>query len=163
MPVENRLNVAKMMLEYRKVRESIPRRVGAEGVRFFKQSFKWQGFKQSLALTRWQNRKGGKRNKGRALLIDTGRLRRSIRVTGSGADYVRVGTDVPYARIHNEGGRITGTASVRPHKRKGRPVKGHTRNVNLNIPKRQFMGNSKFFNDHMIGEIQRELLRIFKR
>lgn len=79
---------------------------------------------------------------------------------------IRIGTDVPYAQVHNEGGNGTITQNVRSHSRRehsrkacyrnGRKVsacrvKQHTvrpysRQVQVNIPKRQFMGPSKALN-----------------
>ncbi len=46
-----------------------------------------------------------KKRPGRAILMNRGRLRNSIRGTIQG-DTIVFGTDVPYAKIHNEGGTI---------------------------------------------------------
>ena len=62
--------------------------------------------------------------------------------------FVYIGTDVPYAKAHNEGGEITKTVNVRSHSRarKGRTdkfkVKSYQRKMNLTLPKRQFIGDS---------------------
>lgn len=94
--------------------KALPKRVGAEVVNFALDNFKRQGF-LDVGVTRWQKRKNPtawgtrpKRNN-RPILVDTGRLRRSIRVINANSDTVVVGTSVPYARAHNEGftGKVT--------------------------------------------------------
>lgn len=78
-----------------------------------------------------------------SLLMVTGTMRRSVKaeVKGNG---VRFSSAVPYAAIHNEGGK--GTKQVRQHSRtskKGKQctVKAHTRKFNM--PQRQFVGDGK--------------------
>ena len=81
---------------------------------------------------RWQPRDAkARRNAGRALLVDTGRGRRSIddKITG---DQVKLVAE-EYMVAHNEG--VKKTVSVRGGKRKA-----HTRHMNL--PQRQFTGES---------------------
>lgn len=53
-----------------------------------------------------------KKRKG-STLIKSGRLKRSIRQVHVGADYAIIGTDVPYARAHNDGLTVEGTETVR--------------------------------------------------
>lgn len=60
---------------------------------------------------------------------------------------------VPYARIHNEGLRVTGVRKVKRFTNTnfmgtGRAVqiRAHTRTVNYKMPKRQFMGHSRYLN-----------------
>ena len=99
-------------------------------------------------------------------MVRSGRLKRSIRKMSEGDYFVYVGTDVPYAQIHNEGGEINKTVSVRTHSRtrKGRTetVKSHRRKMNIKMPKRQFLGDSnalvkrleRFANVEINNEIQ---------
>lgn len=60
----------------------------------------------------WERRKSPIRNEGRAILIDTGQLRRSIssRVTENSVIFY---TDLPYAAIHNDGGEIKVTKRMK--------------------------------------------------
>lgn len=157
------MDFEKLREEFRKFYRQLPDIAGGQAVSFFKESFRRQGWVYNGSLQKWEQRKpGSKRNKGRALLVDTGRLRRSIRIVQKGEGYVKIGTDVPYAQAHNEGATITGTASIPGFRRKGGKVKkhkrgdtiikahtrtagkvsAHTRNMNTTIPKRQFMGES---------------------
>lgn len=140
-----------------KVVKDIPRIAGVEAERFFKDSFRRQGWHDKV-FTPWKARGGartralGEKRQGRAVLIKSGALRRSVRVIRIGANFVIVGSSLPYAQIHNEGGTITGTHSVRAHKRRGRkgagefPVQAHSRTVNTKIPRRRFIGNSMALN-----------------
>lgn len=104
---------------------------------FFDRSWSQKGFTDaSLDLWKPVRMIDGKQKE--RPLVASGRLRRSLR-SSPGLVY----TDVEYAAIHNDGGRIDTTQSVRAHTRKGRSVKAHTRKVSFTMPKRQFMGPSK--------------------
>ena len=135
----------------------IPRIAGIEAERFFKESFRRQGWHDNV-FTPWKARKGGRtrtlgeKKSGRSVLIKTGALRRSIRVIHRGRDFVVLGTSLPYAKIHNEGGIISGRFRVRTHTRRNRQGEGthtvteHSRTVNRRMPRRRFMGNSNALN-----------------
>jgi phage gpG-like protein len=122
---------------------------------------------------KWAPRK--KRDRG-SLMVRTGRLKRSIRKMENGA----VGTDVPYAEIHNSGGNVKATVTVRSHIRKrskravsektGRKlkkrvasgtgqVKSHSRKVNFKMPKRQFLGQSERLNRKLQTILSQEIQR----
>lgn len=74
----------------------------------FDQNFEREAFFSE----KWQRRKSPIRNNGRAILTDTGRLRSSIhsRITDN---YVVFYSDLPYARMHNEGGEIVVTKKMK--------------------------------------------------
>lgn len=118
-------------------------RAGVVAVNFSKERFVKKDWLDGSSRQVWEKRK--KADKG-SLMVRSGRLKRSIRKMSEGDYFVYVGTDVPYAQIHNEGGTIKKTATVRSHSRtrKGRVsrVKSHRRNMNLTMPKRQFLGDS---------------------
>ena len=149
---------------------NLPLMIGKEAENFFKDSFKnqaWEG-------VQWEERKRKDKNpKRRALLVKTGRLRRSIRIREVSFGKVVVGTDVPYAQIHNEGGIITGTQNVsahkvRSHERRGSRVREHqrvayVRTVNIAIPKRQFMGESALLNQKVEKLIETSVNDVIKR
>lgn len=85
----------------------------------------------------------GRPKKKGSLLVNSGALLNSIRPTIISREKVRISAGdlkVDYASVHNEG--FQGSAVINPFTRKnGVQVKGHTRQ--MNIPKRQFLGNSK--------------------
>jgi phage gpG-like protein len=154
------------------LRTRLPAIVGQEAVNLSGQAFRNQGWDGQP----WPARKpGAPRNKGRALLRDTGLLRRSIRVVKMTPSEVTVGTDVPYARIHNAGGTINAAQRVPAHTRKAHArrtrfgkvqvaahaVGAHTRRISIVMPKRQFLGTSPAFVRHIEQLVASELARIF--
>ncbi len=163
---------------------ALPRQLGAEALRYTEQRFREQGWDGKP----WkQRRPGSKNNTGRAILMKTGRLRRSIRITGATADQVTIGSDVPYARIHNEG--FNGQQSVKEHNRnlkytaqytdltqttkRGKfrtrtakstyetKVKNFTRRMRM--PRRQFMGPSTYLRRGMERIIEAKLRAAVKQ
>lgn len=146
----------------------LPDEIAAVAVNFSKERFRDQAWLDETKhpwKPRKRPRKGGKK-RSQTLLVDTVRLKKSIRRISVSPHRVIIGTDVPYASIHNYGGTITGTFNVRAHTvkahrrraytrtRAGRterikaqtvkfhPVASHSRKVNTRIPQRQFLGES---------------------
>lgn len=180
--IQLRLNAVQTALK------NLPQKVGAQVVLFTKQRFREQAWVDTTTQP-WAKRKpGAKRDKGRAILKDTGRLQRSVRVISVTPGSVVIGTDVPYAQAHNEGFRGlqnvrshtrnryqrvtsgTGIYSVKTRKERMQSskqvvhggeisVKAFTRHMNL--PKRQFLGNSQALNNQVkrliISEINKAL------
>ncbi len=120
-------------------------RSGVVAVNFSKERFVRKDWLDGNSRQTWEKRK--RKDKG-SLMVRSGRLKRSIRKMSEGDYFVYIGTDVPYAKAHNEGGEITKTVNVRSHSRarKGRTdkfkVKSYQRKINLTLPKRQFIGDS---------------------
>lgn len=139
--------------------------IAAEAVNFAKDNFRAQGFQDTPgAPTPWRPRsRRAPRNRGRAILIDTGALRRSVRVIRIQGQRIYIGSSMPYAAIHNEGGRIQGTFSVRAHQRRGRAVRAHQRTVNFYMPRRRFIGPSAELNRRLRRHINLSILKIFRR
>lgn len=166
MPLKESNSIQQQLEEYRKLKRQLPTLVGGTAVNFFKRSFRRQGFVDER-YKKWRQRSARDRQKSRrAILVKTGRLKRSIRITQKTATSVSVGSNVSYAEIHNEGGKITETVTVRSHKRRKRKggfstVKKHKRTMNTTIPQRQFAGNSKFLNKRIQRTVTRKLEKIF--
>lgn len=140
---------------------TLPVVLGNEAVNWTKQNFRRQGW-PGQSFQAWKPRKANaKRNAGRGILIDSGRLSRSPRLISTGPLRATFGTDVPYAAAHNNG--FTGTVNVKAHKRNkigtvrvstgktgvfGKKktitgvgdIKAHQRSMRL--PRRRFIGNS---------------------
>lgn len=136
-------------------------------------------------MTPWAKRKNDKKkDKGRAILVKSGRLRNSIHIISATPQRIEVGTSVPYAQAHNDG--FKGTVTVRSHTRSqykkvkeqyttrtGKissrtsristgtvfQVRSHTRKINL--PQRQFMGDSEVINIKFDQTITRAIDSIF--
>jgi len=130
-------------------------------VNFFQARFKAQAWTDKSAK-KWEPRKKVDKNKKRrAILIKSGQLRNAIRPDIVNKNMVQISNRKPYAAVHNEGFR--GIQYVKAHHRRIRgrvavyniesrrestrktttgraQVKSFARRVN--IPQRQFMGNS---------------------
>ena len=158
--------------------------VGTESVNFSKDNFRAQGWRDTI-LTPWKKRRAGaKRDKGRAILVDTGRLKRSIRIMRLGSNSVTIGSDVPYASIHNNG--FNGIVAIPQHtrvlarktheeyttqtgKRRHRTIRvayGETtvkaHRQRMNIPQRRFVGRSMSLNNRIRLLIRKQVNNAFK-
>lgn len=158
----NNFPIKEIQRHFKEVLDSAPRELGIDAVNFFVGSFTKQGW-QGATFQKWVNRKnsswGKKNNTGRALLVQSGRLRRSIRVTSSNAQQATIGSDVPYARAHNEGFKGMVHQNVKPFtRRNGAHVKSFSRTINQNIPQRQFMGNSPVLTQQLRTKLEKKLL-----
>lgn len=76
----------------------------------FDRNFARQGF----FTEKWERRRSPSARGDRAILTDTGALRRSIRSRISG-NSITFSSDLPYAAIHNEGGEITVTRRMKSY------------------------------------------------
>lgn len=131
-------------------------------LQWFDDSFQNQGFTDD-SFKAWDNRKNPDRRQGGAILTDTAFLRRSLAVLGEADTSIKFGTHVPYAAIHNNGGRIRAVQYVRGHHRtrkgKREQVKPFSRRLNAKVPQRQFIGESKKMMEGLdtwvINEIQK--------
>lgn len=168
-----------------KVLSKLPLIAANTGNNFFQGRFKEQAWADTTTQPWKRRKKGSKRDSGRAILTDTGRGKRSIRVLQADWSQVAVGINDPtvavYMGAHNAGFRGTvqvhgftriatrkvGTKVLKLKGRQrrerigGRKVKiqgashqvnAHSRKVNL--PKRQFIGNSAVLN----RQIEREFI-----
>lgn len=177
---KNVLDIKKQALQQTLMR--LPLICGNLAVNFFKTRFRAQGW-YDRGFEPWQPRKATK-NKGRAILTKTRRLERSIRIIQLTRDTSTIGTDAPYARVHNEGFR--GTVTVRAFSRNryvrqrvvvttrsgkqrnqtatraagATTVRSHTRQMNM--PRRQYMGDSAYLRQIEERKIVTEILKAFK-
>lgn len=94
------------------VRDQYPKEAGQAALRFIDDNFR----KQAWEGIAWKRRRGkGKRNAGRALLIDRGILRRGNKAK-YGPGQAMVYNYVKYAAVNNNG--FNGTVSVPAHNRR---------------------------------------------
>jgi len=115
---------------------------------------------------------GKKRERpGRAILVKSGRLRRSVRIVSVSPNQIVIGSDVPYARIHNDGFRGKIEQNVREHSRRVKRgnkektvvVSAHKRQLNINMPQRRFMGASATLEQKLNRFVKAEFLRVIKQ
>lgn len=146
--------IAQLQKQFKSVWLRVPVLVGNEAVNFTLDNFRLQGFMGAVFYA-WKQRKISwvKEKPGRAILIGKGTatLKRSIRITNLGINYLAIGTDVKYARAHNEGVNGLGVIqTVKGFSRKnGSKVTAHTRRIVMRIPKRQFMGDSPYLQQRL--------------
>jgi len=152
---------------------------GVIAANHFTKSFRDGGFTDE-SLETWKPRKRAERGKSRAILVKSGRLRRSLRSKRFGVLSVKIMTDVPYARIHNDGGIINKGASesILNFNKKGRfqrqrterqraktsyaqkvSISAHT----IKMPKRQFIGYSGKLNRSIIAFIDKKIKAQFNK
>jgi phage gpG-like protein len=143
--------------------KTVPNIVAETAVEFYQDRFKtqeWDGVPWQPLKPRY----AAKKTRGRgSILTASGILMRSIRPSTVSPAKVTISagnTKVPYAKIHNEGGRVSGAFKVKTFRNtnfmgtgKSVQIKSHIRNVNFTMPKRQFMGHSKFLNTILIDRL----------
>ena len=158
-----------------KAGKALPAELASIAVNFSKERFReraWFDRSKEPWERRKLRRKGGKK-RSQHLLVDTGRLKRSIRKIYADQNLIIIGTDVPYAEIHNNGGEIEKTVTVKQHirkehsrKRKGRKkelvkshvVKTHKRTMKLKVPARPFIGESYALQQNLIKHISEKII-----
>lgn len=179
MPPNNKAPFKEVLRRYQRLKGRLPRIIGQEAVNFFKDNFTRQGWIDGGRVNKWKKRKpqrfgrGSSTRKRRALLIGTGRLRKSIRIVNWGQNFVNIGTDVKYAKIQNEGGIIT--QKVTPRQRAffwrmfyttGNEMyksMALSKTIKIRIPKRKFMGSSTDLRRQIKRTIRLSILRAFKK
>jgi phage gpG-like protein len=128
--------------------------MGTDAKNHFVKSFRNQGFEDD-SIQRWQPRKneisGGiarvrrKSLGSRAILVKTGDLRRSVRVISKSYRSIVVGSDLPYAQIHNDG--LYGNAYGK---------------YRFKMPKRQFIGHSNKLIRQLRAKLDSRIVNVFK-
>lgn len=118
--------------------------MGVESNKFFVNSFRQQGFTDTT-LEKWKPRKRTERSMSgsRAILVKSGNLRRSIKWRKYGKNAVINYSNLPYAKVHNDG--------LRAGRGKG-----------FKMPKRQFVGYSKVMNKKIVEKINKIIRRTYK-
>ena len=124
------------------LKNTLPILIGNEAKNFFQGSFRNQGFTDD-DLQKWQRRKSRRNDKGRAILVDTGDLRNSIRVRIATFNKIVITSDLPYSAVHNYG------------KRAGRG-KG------FKMLQRQFMGKSVKLNGIIEKLIKKQINKVLQ-
>lgn len=133
-------NARKIRDQVRQLKKSIPAQTSSMAVEWFENSFTRQGF-TDRRFKRWKKRKPyAPRNEGRAILVDTGTLRRSIRKERVTFRQVRIVSKLPYSAIHNDG--LRGKAWGRHE---------------FTMPQRKFMGNSQKLERKMLKFIYKSI------
>lgn len=176
----------------REVNDRLPRKVGVIASNHFRQNFRNSGFMDGGNrpwLTSKRQMENGKDAKYGTLLSRRNHLMMSI-TSIPGVGEVTIRNDVPYAKIHNEGGQFTTHPTVTKKLRKfawykyyslagikkgQKPssvppeaqvwkaialTKKKQLSININMPKRQFIGDSQELTAKIEAEIAASIKRI---
>jgi phage gpG-like protein len=154
----------------RKLPTAIPRiahECGVRAVELFRENFD----KESFFGEKWEKRKVAKNGAlNTKILQKSGDLSRSMEVTQSGGT-VTITSDLPYSKIHNEGGTIKQTATakqagwmranLKTADGKKYKVKEGSK-ITIPIPQRQFMGDHPKLRAELKKTIEEQIIQIFK-
>lgn len=151
--------------------------MGVYAINHYKKSFINEGFTDE-GLIKWQSRKRLDRKRTtRAILTQTGRLRRSLVAKNLGRYAVRITSNVPYAITHNEGLTINKKESNRTINfkisRDGRSRFSKANKANfqkdvtigahkIKMPKLQFVGYSAVLARKIELKLDSKIRKIFK-
>jgi phage gpG-like protein len=103
----------------------MPRWMGDLAIGHSMANFKVEGFIDQGKVERWPSKRGGLIGIGsKKLLVDTGRMKRSIKIMSASSTKAVVGSNVPYSGIHN------------------RPVGEYRKYATGTYPGRKFLGHS---------------------
>jgi len=131
----------------------------------FVEGFRKGGYQTDESRTGWKPRKSA--DTGRAILVKTGALRRDLDVLSISKDTVVIGTKrIPYAGVHNEGGRVSERRPVRRKALKmniGGKIIFRKSAAAFDMPKREFLGHSSDLNAKNIVIIKKFMKRVLKK
>lgn len=167
--------LTKLLENFKKIQGELTEGIGQIAVTEFTLNFRRQGFNGNS----WKPKK---KDNGKNILINRGSLRRSIKVLRKDKHSITVGSELPYAKIHNEGGVINKKASTKilhfrntemDYNKKtkthgtgtkfSRRSKAHfAQKVNIgaykiNMPKRQFIGDMPILTKKITAYIKNKL------
>lgn len=141
---------------------ALPNKIATEAVNFSKERFVQQNWVDTNTQP-WAKRKtsrGSSRRSSGAVLVDSGRLKRSIRKIMVSQSVIIIGTDVPYAQAHNDGFR--GRKQVKSYSKrsaKGKVYKVRAHTVRVNMPRRRFLGESAVLTQRIDRMATAEIMR----
>lgn len=173
----DKFNFDQVIKKLEQAKSSLPKVLANDTKKFFLASWQKQGWDNG-GVKAWSPRKynKNKRSAGRAILVKSGALRRAVNASLKSAtfDSIKFSVDLPYAQIHNEGGVINKGSSIKVihFSKKGKFSKNNKRanyaqKVNIgshdiNMPKRQYMGDSASLRRIQKEKIQKSIDKIFK-
>lgn len=174
-----------------KTKQVLPVLLANQAQTFFVDSWKKQGWEDG-SVSLWKNRKDkGKKSQGRAILVKSGKLRRAVgqSIRLKSFDRIQLVVALPYAAVHNDGyngmrkahtrARFTRTTTSQfiglRRGKNGKLEERHTRasvfiktgevqvrSHMMNMPKRQFMGDSATLRKKQTELIDQQIMKIWQ-
>lgn len=155
------------------LKKDLVRYASVSGVNFFQDSFQNQGFTNDY-FEAWQKRKNDL-DPGRKVLVKSSFLLNSIQVFDANEKRITFGSDAEYAEIHNNGGSVK--ISITPKARRyfwfmfkvtqnsmwKALALTKKQTITINIPKRQFIGESATYLKQLDGWVITEIQKRFKQ
>lgn len=145
-----------------KLEKKLPAIASNIAVQEFKGNFRRGGFRTSKSsVAKWAKRKRDKSK--RAILVGkgSGRLKRSLRGAPM-RGYARVITNVPYAKIHNEGGNIKGEEHSLQRNARSGIIRWRKNGKQATMPQRAFMITTRPLMQDMEHKLFQELEYVFQ-
>lgn len=139
----SKFKLDKVLQQLQQTKTTLPKILANDAKRFFLASWDKQGWDNG-GVTSWKERKKTtKKTEGKAILVGTGKLRRAVAnsVKEANFDKIRFEVNLPYAAIHNEGGTLHNGGEM---------------------PKRQFMGDSKTLRNLLEKKINLAINKIWR-
>lgn len=159
---------SKTLADVKTYRRQLPNKISGAALKEMQGYFRVGGYRDTSTIF-WEKRKtsnwGKKKKKdnvNRALLVKSGRLRRSLRKAAD-FNFARVVTDVEYAEALHKGFKGIVIQRVRSFKRRGGTVKAHTRTVKRDMTARPFLTVGQAFYNVLDKQILNELEQLFIR
>lgn len=165
-------NFVKQGFEDSSVEKWTPRKPEPENMRFAREEEE----RQQARVSAGQRRTRGKnlpKQRGRSILVRTGALKKSIQILRLGRASVVVGSPLPYSGIHNEGGTIIQKPTEKQKaffyakfKETENPIwlkSMNAQTLKIDIPKRQFLGDSRKLTELIREEIRFRLSKVFNQ
>ncbi|MDR0829853.1 MAG: phage virion morphogenesis protein [Prevotellaceae bacterium] len=151
--------LAKWQRDYENQKSVILEEIGNKAVELFRQNFDNEGFFGQ----HWKNRKNKSAAQNTKILQKNSVLVNSFQVEVKG-DTVTVSSDLPYSKIHNEGGTIKQTVTKKQQAWMGANWKKSKKagsEMTIKIPQRQFMGDHSTLRAELKKYLEEELIKIF--
>ncbi len=150
---------AKRINNLNKLYPRLPNLAATIAVKFSKDRFRaqnWVDTRTEPWPKRKENARQKRKNRGLAVLVKSGRLKRSIHKIRTTATLAVVGTDVPYAPYHNQGSGKQGTGTFNISTRRENTMRSGT------LPRRQFIGESAALSRLIERQFTAELIRAIR-
>jgi nitric oxide reductase large subunit len=188
---DNKFEFRRVLQNVEKLKNTLPTLLANQAQNFFVSSWKKKGWDDG-SVKLWKKRADtGKKSQGRALLVKSGNLRRAVEnsIRLKNFDKIQLVVALPYASVHNEGyngmvsahSRALFTKSTTKQfiglkrNKKGQLKEAHKRTTiytrtgdasvkayTMNMPKRQFMGDSATLRQKQRKLIDEQISKVWR-
>jgi len=142
--VSGKFDLGRKSKKFRQLKKEAPKVIAENSLNHYLEGFRKGGGQTNDSKSGWRKRKPtAKRDAGRAILVDTGALRRDLQVISAKEGKIILGTRrIPYARRHNE---------------------GITDRLGRKMPQREFIGHSRELNKENMKLLNRMVKKAMRK